>query len=151
MSNIRSFRNEDIDRVMEIWLESSIKAHDFIHRDYWIKNYDVVKNQYIPISESYVYEDDNEIKGFISIIEGNFIGALFIANNSQNKGIGKALINVVKEKYHSISLAVYKDNEKALNFYLSQGFKVVNEEINEDSNKPELVMDYKKEIGSEYF
>lgn len=40
---IRKLKNEDINKVMDIWEESTIKAHDFIDKDYWKNNYDTVK------------------------------------------------------------------------------------------------------------
>ena len=34
---IRSIENKDIDKIMNIWLRSTIKAHDFIQKEYWEK------------------------------------------------------------------------------------------------------------------
>ena len=64
---IRTLQQKDIDKIMEIWLESTIKAHDFIPKKYWKDNYNAVKNEYIPISKTYIYEQNGEIKGFISV------------------------------------------------------------------------------------
>ena len=143
MSNIRLSEECDINIIMEIWLESTIRAHSFIEKDYWVNNYDLVKTKYIPYSKTYVYEEGNKIKGFISIIENNFIGALFVDNNSQGNGIGKKLLDFAKKEYKSLSLAVYKENEKALKFYLREGFSIVKEQVNEDSKRLELMMEYK--------
>lgn len=143
MRHIRLSEECDINIIMEIWLESTIRAHSFIEKDYWVNNYDLVKTKYIPYSKTYVYEEGNKIKGFISIIENNFIGALFVDNNSQGNGIGKKLLDFAKEEYKSLSLAVYKENEKALKFYLREGFSIVKEQVNEDSKRLELMMEYK--------
>ena len=89
---IRDLKQKDIDKVMEIWFESTIKAHDFIPEKYWQDNYNVVKDIYIPQSKTYVYEEGEEIKGFISILNDDFIGALFVSLNEQGKGIGSKLI-----------------------------------------------------------
>ncbi len=40
---IRKFKNEELDTVMSIWLETNMKAHDFINKSYWQGNYDMVK------------------------------------------------------------------------------------------------------------
>jgi len=32
---IRKLESRDIERVLEIWLEASVKAHDFIDKSYW--------------------------------------------------------------------------------------------------------------------
>ena len=143
MIHIRLSEECDINIIMEIWLESTIRAHSFIEKNYWVNNYDLVKTKYIPYSKTYVYEEGNKIKGFISIIENNFIGALFVDNNSQGNGIGKKLLDFAKKEYKSLSLAVYKENEKALKFYLREGFSIVKEQVNEDSKRLELMMEYK--------
>ncbi|MGL4338427.1 MAG: GNAT family N-acetyltransferase, partial [Turicibacter sp.] len=74
MENIRAFETKDLDKVMSIWKESTILSHQFISKDYWESNYDVVKNVYLPMADTFVYEDDETIKGFISIINNEFIG-----------------------------------------------------------------------------
>lgn len=142
---IREFRECDIDRVMDIWLNTSIIAHDFIDSDYWRDNYTVVKEKYMPICDTYVYEDDNQIKGFISMLRFNFIGAIFIDNDERGKGIGSELMNFVKAKYNNLLLEVYKDNSQSINFYKKHGFEIISENLSDETHKVELVMAYNKE------
>lgn len=140
MVEIKELRREEIDEVMRVWLESTIKAHDFIEKEYWEKNYNVVKEVYIPMAETFVYYEDKKIKGFISIINKEFIGALFVDVESQGLGIGSNLLDFVKLRYKNISLAVYKMNEKAVKFYINNGFKIIKEQENEDSGFVEYIM-----------
>lgn len=137
---IRQLQNKDIDKIMEIWLESTIDAHKFISKEYWNENYNIVKDMYIPMSKTFVYEDNDDIRGFISVINNDFIGALFVEKNYQGQGIGKSLIDYAKNLYDNLSLAVYKENEKALEFYKKMGFKIISENINEDTNCVEYIM-----------
>ena len=137
---IRQLQNKDIDKIMGIWLESTIYAHKFISKEYWNENYNIVKDVYIPISKTFVYEDNDDIRGFISVINNDFIGALFVEKNYQGQGIGKSLIDYAKNLYDNLSLAVYKENEKALEFYKKMGFKIISENINEDTNCVEYIM-----------
>lgn len=137
---IRNFKNSDIEKIMDIWLKSSIKGHEFISKEYWENNYNTVKKVYIPMAETFVYENEGIIRGFISVINNEFIGALFVDINYQNKGIGKSLINYAMDKYKNLNLAVYKENEKALEFYKKMGFKIISENINEDTNCVEYIM-----------
>jgi putative acetyltransferase len=139
---ISKANSSDINYIMEIWKDSTIKAHNFIEREYWETNYDVVKDVYLPIAETFVYEANNKIIGFISIINNDFIGALFVDSNMQGKGIGSKLIDFVKDRYDKLSLAVYKDNINAVNFYKNKRFKIVKEQINEDSGFAEYIMNY---------
>lgn len=137
---IRQLQNKDIDKIMEIWLESTIDAHKFISKEYWNENYNIVKDMYIPMSKTFVYEDNDDIRGFISVINNDFIGALFVEKNYQSQGIGKSLIDYAKNLYDNLSLAVYKENEKALEFYKKMEFKIISENINEDTNCVEYIM-----------
>lgn len=137
---IRQLQNKDIDKIMEIWLESTIDAHKFISKEYWNENYNIVKDVYIPMSKTFIYEDNDDIRGFISVINNDFIGALFVEKNYQSQGIGKSLIDYAKNLYDNLSLAVYKENEKALEFYKKMGFKIISENINEDTNCVEYIM-----------
>ena len=47
---IRKFKEEDINSIMEIWLNENIKAHNFIPEEYWKNNYEYVK-EILPNSE----------------------------------------------------------------------------------------------------
>lgn len=137
---IRKLENRDINIIMDIWLKSTIKAHNFIDENYWRKNYNNVKNIYIPISDTFVYEDNGRIKGFISIINNDFIGALFVDVNSQGMGIGSKLIDYAISIYGNLSLSVYKDNENAFAFYKNKNFKILSEEVNKETKFLEYIM-----------
>lgn len=138
---IRELEANDINKVMEIWKYATIEAHNFIDEKYWLGKYNEVKDVYIPMSNTFVYEEDNDIKGFISILNDDFIGALFVDISSQGKGIGSQLIDFAKRRYNKLSLAVYKNNKKAVEFYKSIGFALYEEKIDEDTNEKELIME----------
>ncbi len=91
-------------------------------------------------SETFLYIEENHIVGFISIVNKNYIGGLFIDIEFQRKGIGRKLIEYVQEQYGDLSLAVYKDNEKAVQFYKNSGFKTMSEQLNEETSKVEYIM-----------
>lgn len=137
---IRLLKSRDVDRIMKIWMESTVSAHPFISEEFWRKNYALIKETYIPLSKTYVLEDEADIKGFISIIDELFIGALFVDVPHQGEGIGGRLIEFLKKRHKELDLTVYKENEKAVSFYKKMGFIIQNEQINEDSDKEEFRM-----------
>lgn len=141
---IRNLRNDDIDRVMEIWKESTMEAQNFIPDEYWLENYDNVKNNYLPNSDTYVYEEAGEIKGFVSLIENIFIGGLFLKVDCQRKGIGSKIIDFLKADHDKLQLTVYDKNVRAMNFYLKSGFKITNTEIDEKTTEKEHLMEWKR-------
>lgn len=139
---IRKLKEEDTTKVMTIWTKGNFKAHDFIDKDYWLLNFNKVKNEYLPNSETYVYIDDNEIKGFISVMNENYIGALFVKEDSKRKGIGRKLINYCKEKYDRLTLQVYEKNVDATLFYVAMGFRNVKLQVDENTGEQEYVMEW---------
>lgn len=141
---IRKLQQEDITKVMTIWTKGNFIAHDFIEKDYWLENFNKVKNFYLPNSDTYVYIENEEIKGFISIAENNHIGALFVKQQYQRKGIGRKLINYCKEKYNSLDLNVYDKNGNAIAFYMAMGFKNIGVQIDESTAEKEYIMEWKK-------
>ncbi|AIF53065.1 N-acetyltransferase [Pelosinus sp. UFO1] len=141
---IKDFEKNKIDAVMKIWLDTNINAHHFIRENYWVDNYDVVKEQYMPMARTFIYEEDSIIKGFISIIEGFFIGALFVAKEYQGQEIGLKLIDHCKALYSKLELAVYVENIDAVNFYKRCGFKIQVEQANKDSGFTEYLMDWQE-------
>lgn len=141
---LKEFEKTDIDAVMKIWLDTNITAHPFIPEKYWVDNYNVVKEQYLPVAKTFVDKEDGIVKGFISIIEGAFIGALFVAKEYQGQGIGSKLINYCQMLYPKLALAVYVDNIGAVNFYKRCGFAIQMEQANEDSGFREYIMVWNK-------
>lgn len=141
---IRNLKNDDIDIVMELWKNSTIEAQNFIPDSYWLENYDNVKNNYLPNSDTYVYEEDGEIKGFVSLIENIFIGGLFIRVDSQREGIGSVILEFLKERNDKLQLTVYDKNERAMKFYLKSGFKILNTEIDKKTREKEHLMEWRR-------
>lgn len=115
---IRQYDEYDIDALMKIWLDTNIQAHNFISSDYWRSNYDMVR-KILPYAEIYVYQDDSakQIIGFIGL-NGNYIEGVFVKETMQSKGIGKMLLNYVKNFKTTLTLSVYQKNKKAIRFYL---------------------------------
>ncbi len=137
---IRNFEIKDIEEVMNIWLETNKKAHSFIDKKYWENNFENVKNAILE-AEVYLYEEENQLVGFVGVVEG-YIAGIFVKENSQNNGIGKMLVNKCKEKYNRLNLKVYEKNRKAIQFYLSQGFKIVGKNIDEPNDEIEFAMEW---------
>lgn len=140
---IRIFNIDDLDNLMDIWLNNNIKTHNFIDKNYWINNFDYVKTL-LPTSDIYVYEINNSIIGFIGINK-NYIEGIFIKEEYQNKGVGSKLLNYIKNLYNELYLNVYKNNDNAIKFYKKHNFNIIKEKIDENTNEIELVMQYKKE------
>ena len=141
---IRPFRENDLFAVMQIWIETNIKAHSFIPKDYWTDNYAMVKN-ILPQAEIYVYEDDstNQIDGFIGLTD-NYIEGIFVRESIQSRGIGKQLLNYAKQIKSSMRLSVYQKNTRAITFYQREQFVICSENIDDSTNEKEFIMIWSK-------
>lgn len=136
---IKNFDLSKLDAVMKIWINTNMDAHNFIQKEYWINNYELVK-QMLPIADIYIYEENNVIKAFIGVIEGNYIAGLFVKKEYQGEGIGKKLIDYCKSKYLYLKLDVFIKNKNAVNFYYKNGFKVLDEHFSEETKEFEYTM-----------
>jgi putative acetyltransferase len=141
---IREFNPSDTQQVLDLWYDSVIIAHNFIPAYYWEMAREKVEKEYLGISKTWVYEENGKIRGFISIISGDTIGALFVAPEDQNKGIGSELIEYVKEKYSFLVLSVYRKNKKAISFYEENGFVYEYEQTDLNTQETEEVYTYSK-------
>ena len=119
---IRKLLNGDIDRVADIWLKTNLKVHYFISNQYWKSNYELVKEM-MSQSEVYVYEDDKMIQGFVGL-NAEYIEGIFVSDEMQSCGIGKLLLDHIKNKKLRLRLNVYQKNTRALSFYQREGFNI---------------------------
>lgn len=132
---IRKLLNGDIDRVADIWLKTNLKAHYFISNQYWKSNYELVKemmSQY----EVYVFEADKMIQGFVGLND-KYIEGIFVSDEMQSCGIGKLLLDYVKDKKVSLRLNVYQKNARAISFYQREGFIIQCEGLDEATGEKE--------------
>ena len=126
---IRTFSKNDLFSVMQIWLDTNIKAHSFIPQNYWTDNYAMVKD-ILPQAEIYVYEDDNtnQIDGFIGLTN-NYVEGLF----DYAKGIKS-----------SLRLSGYQKNTRAIAFYKREQFVIRSENNDDRTNEKEFIMTWSK-------
>ena len=137
---IRKLQKVDINRVADIWLKTNLKAHFFIPEQYWISNYEFVKEM-LPQAEVYVYEDDKMIQGFIGVSD-EYIEGIFVSDEMQSCGIGKMLLDYIKDKKDRLQLKVYQKNVRAMSFYQREGFTIQSEEMDEFTREKEYVMNW---------
>ena len=136
---VRQASAGEIDRMVDIWLSASVRAHNFISSDFWQKNADDMRQKYLPGSENWVYCEDDLILGFFSL-QQNTLAALFVAPDHQGRGIGKTLLDKASQLRQSLSLTVYEENRKAIDFYCHHGFKVMIAQKDPHTGHSELLM-----------
>ncbi len=135
---IREYKSADRERVMEIWLDSNLEAHSFIRAEYWRECYEC-SAEAIEKSEVYVAEEDGTIVGFIGL-DGDNIEGFFVDGKCRCRGVGKSLIDFVKERHTKLTLCVYEKNERASEFYKREGFVPVRKKPDISTGETEILM-----------
>ena len=135
---IRELRKADINKVANIWLDTNITAHYFIPAQYWQNNFELVKELLLQVTV-YVYEYNQEIQGFIGLND-EYVEGIFVSDEMQSQGIGKLLLNFVKEKKTKLYLNVYQKNTRAIHFYQREGFEIQREGLDEVTGEKDYVM-----------
>ena len=139
---IRELRKVDINKVADIWLDTNIKSHYFIPAQYWKSNLELVKKLLLQATV-YVYEDKQEIQGFIGLSD-EYIEGIFVSAEMQSQGIGKILLNYVKGKRNTLLLNVYQKNTRAISFYQREGFEIRCNGIDEATGERDYVMAWQR-------
>lgn len=139
---IRQRTEKDNDEIMNIWHKSSSLAHPFLETAFVEKVKKDMRTIYIPKTETWVYEEHNNVIGFISMI-GNEIGGLFVLPSNHAKGIGTKLVNFVKELHNELEVEVFEKNYIGRSFYDKYGFTQIKKYTHTESKSEMLRLIFK--------
>lgn len=136
---VRPLHLEELDRILDIWLNANLQAHSFVDPAYWTGNLNFVREQ-LPQAELWVYETGGMVCGFIGITGGDYIAGIFVDESYRARGIGKKLLDHAKQLHPLLKLHVYRKNERAIRFYLREGFTCAEEQIDAATGETELLL-----------
>ena len=139
---IRSAVKEDLNNIMDIWLNTNISAHKFVPRDYWESCADNVRGAILD-AEVLVYEENKSILGFVGLID-EYIAGIFVKDGYQSLGIGSKLIAECKNRHDVLRLDVFEKNIRAIEFYKKEGFEVYTQKVNEYTDEAEYTMQWRR-------
>lgn len=141
---IRKITNDDLTNVMTIWVKGNFKGNSFIEKDYWLEIYNETKEKFMDVYDTYVFVEENVIKGFVSIKDKE-IKAIYVSPSFIRNGTGKKLINFCKDKYETLILEVYEKNINAILFFSNLGFKNKKIDIEKVHNEKIFIMEWNLE------
>lgn len=139
---IRKREEKDNDAMVNIWYQASSLAHPFLGADFVEKEKKNISDIYIPNTETWVFEDNGAVIGFISML-GSEIGGLFVLPNNHLKGIGTRLVNFVKGLHRELEVEVFEKNVIGRAFYEKYGFVQIKKYYHEESKNDILRLQYK--------
>ena len=117
---IRALRPEDLDQVMQIWLDANLEAHCFLPESYWCDHMEEVR----------------------AALTGDSVAGLFVGRAARAWGSGGALLERAKERRESLTLHVYRENSPAVRFYQREGFAIRAAEREENTGREEYHMEW---------
>ncbi len=144
---IRKIREDDLTNVMTLWVKANFKANSFIEKDYWLEIYNQVKIDFLENFKTYVYVENEEILGFISIHDDE-IKAICVKEENKRNGIGTKLLNYCRDNLkenEELYIKIFEKNMNGILFFSKLQFKNSKVQLNEQFNETEYVMTWKKE------
>jgi putative acetyltransferase len=136
---IRALEPADVDDLIRVWLASTIPGQSFLPEAHWRAMEHDVREQLLPIAETWVVEEDGEVVAFMSIID-DLIGGLFTHPDHQGKGYGRVLVEHARLLHDPVLVEVFEANVKAIGFYRSCGFVDHEAQVDEESGLPQLIL-----------
>lgn len=96
-----------------------------------------------------MYEDDKIIQVFVGV-RNEYIEGIFVFDEMQSHGIGKILLDYIKDKKVRLQLNVYQKNARAMSFYQREGFTIQCEMMDEFTGEKEYVMNWESKWRSDF-
>ena len=141
---IRKYKDSDLDALVSVWYDSSAIAHPFLDEAFVQKTKKDMHDIYIPNAETWLFEKEGEVLGFVSMLE-NEIGGLFVRPEQYSKGIGTQLVNYVNQLHVVLEVEVFKENSIGRAFYDKYGFVFMKSYSHEESGQDILRLKYSTE------
>lgn len=144
---INKRENKEKDEIVSVWYEAALSRFNFLPLDYFNKESKVLREK-LNLHDTFVCEHNSQILGFVSMIDNEYISYIYVDPIYQNNGIGTALIDVLKEKRENLKVKVYKEAKISVAFFLSKGFKFIDEKIEENTNQKICYMEWTKGVAN---
>jgi putative acetyltransferase len=134
---IRPYVDQDLAELLDLWYRASLIAHPFLSDEFLETERRDIADRWLPVAETTVYEVDGRVVAFLSMV-GNEVGGLFVDPDHQRRGIGRALLDTVRQSHPYLELSVFEANNDGRRFYNAYGFEVTGRRINAQTGEPEL-------------
>jgi GNAT superfamily N-acetyltransferase len=140
---VRPARESDIDTIVDVHLASfrGLTFLPLVHTDQEIRDW--LRDEMLPSHELWVAEAEGRVTGYAAL-KGDLLGHLYVRPDLQRRGVGTALLDVVKqERPGGFHFWVFQQNESARRFYESHGCRLV--ELGDGSGNEEREPDARYE------
>jgi putative acetyltransferase len=138
---IRPYQPDDVEPVLDVWFAAASLAHPFLTPAFMADERETIRSVYMPITQTWVYEQEGRIIGFISLL-GNEVGAIFVDPAFQGRGGGRALMDQARGLHPVLELEVFAANRLGRAFYERYGFTYLSQHIHEPTGHMLLRLRY---------
>ena len=138
---IRPYQPDDVESVLDVWFAAASLAHPFLTPAFMADERETIRSVYMPITQTWVYEQEGRIIGFISLL-GNEVGAIFVDPAFQGRGVGRALMDQARGLHPVLELEVFAANRLGRAFYDRYGFTYLSQHIHEPTGHMLLRLRY---------
>ena len=139
---IRKSRETDCEAIIGVWFAASQVATPFLSDEFLVDERDNIRKIWLPKAETWVYEAEDTVAGFISLID-NEVGAIFVHPDYQGRGIGRALMDHAASLRDYLYLDVFEENAVGRRFYDRYGFQLEHKHVHEQTGQMQIRMDYR--------
>ncbi len=136
---IRPYHPDDTEQIVTVWRKASDIAHPFLTEAFLQKEAFNIVNIYLPNTITWVYGPEEEVQGFISMID-NEIGAIFVDPDRMKKGVGSKLLQQVQKDHPVLTVKVFEKNKVGRAFYQKSGFRQIGKELHDETGEMLLVL-----------
>jgi putative acetyltransferase len=119
---IRPYQPSDCEALLDVWVRASAVAHPFLDPDFMARERHNVRDVYLPMAETWVWDADGHVAGFISLL-GNEVGGIFVEPGRHRSGIGRALVERARDGRGDLEVEVFERNAIGRAFYARLGFE----------------------------
>ncbi len=140
---IRSFCSDDTDALLDTWYAASLLAHPFLDEAFLTEERRRIREIYIPATETWVYEEEGALVGFISLLD-NEVGAIFVRPEHHGRGIGRALMDKAVALRGNLLVEVFEQNPIGRAFYDRYGFQLVDAHPHDETGHMLLRLKYEQ-------
>ena len=120
--SIRTASEADFDALTDLWERSARSSHAFMDDEEFVELKPRIRDLLLPSMDVWVAESSGEMLGFVGARDEH-VELLYIAPESQGRGIGPQLLAQLAGGEGPHSVEVYAGNAVGLGFYFSQGFR----------------------------
>ena len=131
---LNNFNKKDIDIIMKIWKDNNQKYQGFMGNQYWIDKYIQTRDEFLN-SKIYVYTESTKILAFIVFDADGRVLNIQVKPEIQREGIGKLLLEKIKNENSNLCVKVFEKNINAILFFKAMGFRKTGENLDDTTNE----------------